>query len=103
MIPWALLLNCYTAAGLVILTVLGATFIAGDKHGFNSRKYAACQTETARRNADVARVNVSEEARHAAEEARRLEARNAFNARGSSIGQCIITGDQAAALNGIGE
>ena len=99
----ALLLNRYTAVGLVIATVLGATFFAGDKFGFNARHYAHCKTETARRNAEVAKVNASEDARHAAEEARRLAAREAFNARIPSIGQCLLTGDMAAALNGVGE
>ena len=97
----ALLLNRYTAAGLVVMTVLGAAFVAGDKYGWNARHYAACKAETARRNADVAKVNADEEARHADEEARRKAQREAFAK--TSIGQCLLTGDMAAALNGIGE
>jgi hypothetical protein len=97
----ALLLNRYTAAGLVVMTVLGAVFVAGDKYGWNARHYAQCKAETARRNADVAKVNASEEARHAEEEAKRKAARTAFDK--TSIGQCLLTGDMAAALNGIGE
>ncbi len=99
----ALLLNRYTAVGLVVATVLGATFFAGDKYGFSSRKYAACKTETARRNAAVAKVNFDEERRHSAEEQSRAQSRAEFDKRASSIGQCLLTGDQAAALNGIGE
>lgn len=99
--PWALLLNRYTAAGLVILTVLGATFVVGDKYGFNARRFADCKMETARRNAAVAKVNADEEAKHTTEEARRKAQREAFSK--ASIGQCILTGDMAAALNGIGE
>lgn len=98
---WALILNRYTGAGLVMLTMLAAAFIAGDKYGFNARNYAACKTATARRNAAISAVNRSEEARHAAEEAKRKAQRDAFSK--SSIGQCLLTGDQAAALNGIGE
>ena len=99
----ALLLNRWTAGGLVVLTVLGATFFAGDHYGFNARKYAACRVETARRNAAVERSNVIEERRHADEEARRALARSEFAKRSTGIGQCVLTGEQAAALNGIGE
>lgn len=98
---WALLLNRYTAVGLVALTVLWATFIVGDNYGWNARHYAACKAETARRNADVAKVNADETKRHADEEGRRKAQREAFAK--TSIGQCLLTGDQAAALNGIGE
>ena len=103
MMPWSLLLNRYTFAGLGILAVLGAVFWAGDRYGFNARSYAQCKSETQRRNDAVALGNAIEEKRHVAEEARRLSARNAFNSQSSSIGQCLLTGDQAAALNGIGE
>ncbi len=103
MVGWALLLNRYTIGGLAILTVLGAVFWAGDHYGWNVRSYAECKSETQRRNDAVALGNAIEEKRHAVEEARRLSARNAFNSQSPSIGQCLLTGDQAAALNGIGE
>lgn len=98
---WGPLLNRYTGAGLVILTILAAVFFAGNHYGPNARKYAACRHETERRNTAIAAANRLEEARHAAEEAKRKAARDAFNKQ--SVGQCLLTGDQAAALNGIGE
>lgn len=98
---WGLLLNRYVGGGIVAVVVFGAVFFAGDHYGFNARKYADCRAETARRNAAVAAVNASEEARHAAEEARRRAQRETFAK--TPIGQCLLTGDQAAALNGIGE
>ena len=97
----ALLLNRYTFVALAVLAVLGAVFIAGDKYGRSAKGLAACKTETARRNAAVAEVNADETKRHADDEAKRKAQRAAFAK--TSIGQCLLTGDQAAALNGIGE
>lgn len=103
MIPWGLLLNRYVAGGAVVLAVLVAAFFAGDRYGFNASKYAACKSETARRNAAVSAVNADEVKRHADEEAKRAADRAAFDKASKGIGQCLLTGDQAAALNGIGE
>ena len=89
----------WVGAGLVVTAI----FWAGDNYGWNAHQYAKCKTETARRNAAVARVNADELKRQIIEAAKRIEARNAFNAVSPSIGQCLLTGDQAAALNGIGE
>ena len=98
---WALLFNRWTAGGLIILTVLGAAFFAGDKYGFNARKYADCKSETARRNAAIAAVNADEEAKYAAEEAARKSARAEFG-KCPGIQQCILTPETAACLNLIG-
>jgi len=50
-------------------------------------------------------VDITDEAqvRHAAETAKSVADRAEFDKRSPSIGQCLLTGDQAAALNGIGE
>lgn len=98
---WGILLNRYTGAALIVVTILAAVFFAGNHYGPNARKYAACKSETERRNAAISAANRIEEARHAEEEKRRAAAREAFDRQ--SIGQCLLTGDQAAALNGIGE
>ena len=98
---WALLFNRWTAGGIIILSVLGAAFFAGDKYGFNARKYAACQTETDRRNAAISAVNAGEDAKHAAEEAERKSARVEFG-KCPGIQQCILTSETAACLNLIG-
>ena len=98
----ALFLNRYTIGALAILAVLAAVFFAGDRYGFNARKYAACKTETARRNAAISAVNRSEQQRHAAEEERRAHASRAF-ASCKDIQQCILTKETAACLNLLGE
>jgi hypothetical protein len=100
---WSLLLNRYVAGGAVVLAVLAAVFFAGDRYGFNASNYAACKSETERRNAAVSAVNADETRRHAEEEAKRAADRAAFDKASKGIGQCLLTGDQAAALNGIGE
>jgi hypothetical protein len=100
---WSLLLNRYVAGGAVVLAVLAAVFFAGDRYGFNASNYAACKSETERRNAAVSAVNADEMKRHADEAAKRAAARAAFDEASKGIGQCLLTGDQAAALNGIGE
>ena len=53
---WGLLLNRYVGGGILVATILGAVFFAGDHYGFNARHYAACKSETARRNAAVDKV-----------------------------------------------
>lgn len=89
--------------GAAVVAVLSGVFWAGDNYGWSAHRYAECQAETERRNAAVAKVVTDEEARHASEEAKRAANRAAFAKRAPSIGQCILTGDMAAALNGIGE
>ena len=98
---WALLFNRWTAGGIVILSVLGAAFFAGDKYGFNAREYAACKTETDRRNTAISAVNAGEERKHAEEEAERKSARVEFG-KCPGIQQCILTPETAACLNLIG-
>ncbi len=51
------LLNRYVLGGLGILAVVAAVFFAGDRYGFNARKYADCKAETSRRNAAISAVN----------------------------------------------
>ena len=97
-----LLLNRYVLGGLGILIVLSAVFFAGDRYGFNARKYAACKVETARRNAAIAAVNRSEEARHAAEEARRKQMAKEFMAC-PNIQSCPLTKETAACLELLSE
>jgi hypothetical protein len=96
MIPW------WVGGGAVVM-VLGFTFWAGDNYGWSAREYAKCKTATARRNAAISSANRTEIAKHAEEEAKRAADRKAFDKAARGIGQCLLTGDQAAALNGIGE
>jgi hypothetical protein len=94
----ALLFNRWALGGAAIIAVLAAAFFAGDRYGFNARKYAACKTETARRNAAISAANREEERRHALEEERRMHQSNAF-AQCPGIQQCILTKETAACLD----
>jgi hypothetical protein len=94
MLPWWM---PWVGGGVAVVAI----FWAGDNYGYNARQYAACKAETARRNDAISKVNTDETKRHAGEEAKRSTDRAAFDK--ASIGQCLLTGDQAAALNGIGE
>ena len=93
-----LLLNRYVIGALAGIGLLAVIFWAGDHYGTNAHAYAKCKTETARRNQAVARVNASEDVRHAAEEAARELATLEF---GQCLGmqQCILTKETAACLN----
>ena len=97
-----LLLNRYVLGGLAIFAVLAVVFFAGDRYGFNSRAYAKCKVETARRNAAIASVNRSEEARHALEEARRAAQAKEFMAC-PNIQSCPLTKETAACLELLSE
>jgi hypothetical protein len=96
MIPWWVK---WIGLGAVVVGLLWV----GDTYGFNARNYAECQAETARRNAGVAASNATENKLHAEEQTKAAAARAAFDKASKGIGQCLLTGNQAAALNGIGE
>ena len=96
------LLNRYVLGGLAIFAVAAAVFFAGDRYGFNARKYAACKVETARRNAAISAVNKDETALHAKEEAKRKLQDKAFSSC-KGMQQCILTAATADCLNIIRE
>lgn len=71
----------------------------GDEYGFNARKAAKCEAATQQRNAEIALANRIENAAHAIETAEREEADQVFSAAGKNLPQCILTKEQADALN----
>lgn len=93
-VPWWAQLG---AVGLV----LTAVFVAGDRYGWSAQQYARCQQITQRRNRQIRSVVRTETQMHAADEAR--WAKDLADFKKQSVGRCVITGDQAAALNGVGD
>jgi hypothetical protein len=83
-------------AGLLVTGI----FWAGDNYGWNARQYAKCKTITARRNAAIASVNRSEEAKHLEESQKRERAMLAFG-KCPGVQQCTLTADTAACLNNL--
>ena len=97
-----LLLNRYVLGGVAIFAVLAAVFFAGDRYGFNARKYAACKAETARRNAAISAVNADETEKHKAEEIKRKKQAKAF-ASCPGIQQCPLTKETSVCLELLSE
>jgi hypothetical protein len=91
MLPWWV---PWVAGGLMVTGI----FWAGDNYGWNARQYAKCKTVTTRRNAAIASVNRSEDAKHA-EEAREREAARVAFSQCPGVQSCLLTAETAACLN----
>jgi hypothetical protein len=91
MLPWWI---PWVGGGVAVVAV----FWAGDNYGWNARQYAKCQALTEQRNADIAVVNRSEEAKHDDESRKAEEARIAFG-KCPGVQSCVLTADTAACLN----
>lgn len=71
----------------------------GDEYGFNARKAAKCEAATEQRNAAIALANRIENAAHEIETAEREEADRVFGETAETLPACILTKEQADALN----
>jgi hypothetical protein len=86
----------------------GAAFLAllfylGDAYGCSAHKLASMQAEMRIRDRELAQLASSEAANGAIEDAIERRQRSQFKSASKTIGRCVITGEEAQALNIIRE
>lgn len=89
--------------GLGILAVYSLfMFSLGNKHGSNAREVARYRAEIAAKNTQIVALNSTLERERAEAEAKAAQEDEAFSRTLPGLGKCILSKEQAEALNKIG-